>query len=318
MECLLKSEPHHDSANTQPPILLQNEQNFISFLSDIPKLPKYQADSNTGPIKNHKRPPPSKGLATAKKYNENILLVPHELSTIVEADSQLSTKMGNGLPSPATSKSSLCASPITDIEKSSSNILSKMRETKLADKSPTSKIFSHSFEYKTDSSIVSIQNETTIGDCNKTPYTSGDTLKQFSSSCGDIETIEAMLKNIGMEWAIPTLHKTKEALALSSSSSSSFDVPYKHTFGKNRNVCAISLKSSLPKQLFYEISTSNSRSNDSPVSFLEDLSNISALQANSKEQQRTSTPLTTSKSNDGDVFSIETDISSVKYTANHS
>lgn len=77
---------------------------FVPFLSDIPKLPKFEPQPERLNTNNHKRPPPSKGLTAVKKFNGNISLVPHELSTIAEADSQMSMKIGSALPSPSSSK----------------------------------------------------------------------------------------------------------------------------------------------------------------------------------------------------------------------
>ncbi|XP_044266684.1 uncharacterized protein LOC123012677 [Tribolium madens] len=138
------------------------------LLLDIPKLPRLEAPSLEK--KRKKRPPPTKSLRPIPEP-----VVPHELSTIIEADSQLSAKAESpikpkrskspkGRPSSAGSKSGEVPDILTEVVK---------------DKSSNSSDFS------------------------------------------EMETMETMLMSIGMEWAIPTLKKTREALALTSSSSGS-------------------------------------------------------------------------------------------------
>lgn len=326
LEGLLQSEPVPQNEVVAKTTSTEKEQPFLSFLSDIQKLPIFEAEVINEPLNNHKRPPPSKGLSIAKKFNENISLVPHELSTIIEGDSQISTKIGNGLPSPTASKSSLSLSPLKDVEliilpqtakepiNKSPKVLNVINETKSVERSPSSNHSVENLKHTIDSSTMSSScNKSGICELSRsrTSRSFGESSKQNSTSSDDIETIETMLRSIGMEWAIPTLHKTKEALALSSSSSS-LDLSLKNKiFCNNSNVSDINLKALLSKHLHKKISSSTSISDTSPVSILGDISDFSALQANSKERPRTSTPLTTSKSKEGAAFSMESDISSV-------
>lgn len=148
--------------------------------------------------------------------------------------------------------------------------------------------------------------------CNRS-MTSKNSL-QVSSSSDDTDSIEAMLRSIGMEWAIPTLHKTKEALALTSSSSS---LELKRN-GSSNSGSEVSLKQFLNKQV--KVSSSTLRSDASPVSFSGEISELSSIQGNisilEKSNQRTSTPVISSKSTERSgkrvVFSEASDISSVR------
>lgn len=84
------TEPQQESE----PKSSSEPESFVPLLVDIPKLPKLEMPpKNLTFSNNHKRPPTSKGIEIAKRLNGNISVVPHELSTIVEADSQLSTKL---------------------------------------------------------------------------------------------------------------------------------------------------------------------------------------------------------------------------------
>lgn len=262
--------------------------------------------------------------------NENISLVPHELSTIIEADSQVSTKLANGLPSPPPSKSSLSLSPLKDVEliilpktcneslaKPSAKCSNAVIDTKSVNVMPLSNHSAQAQISKINSPpATSFYSNSGVCElsCSKTSRSAEESSKQNSTSSDDIGAIESMLRSIGMEWAIPTLHKTKEALALSSSSSS-LDLSQKNKVFCNDSVGReVNLKALLSKHL-HKISSSTSISDMSPVSILGDISDFSAFRANSKERQRTSTPLTTSKntskSKEGAVFSMESDISSV-------
>ncbi|KAJ8961112.1 hypothetical protein NQ318_008789 [Aromia moschata] len=123
-----------------------------------------------------------------------------------------------------------------------------------------------------------------------------------SSSSDDMQSIEAMLKSIGMEWAISTLHKTQEALALTSSSSS-LDVDTKRKAkGNESGGSEVSLRDYLRKQLISKVSSSTMKTDASPASLLSEFSDLSSILVSSKEKQdrkRTSTPLTRSTNKSG-------------------
>lgn len=310
----------------QPPNSTKSQQqSFVPFLSDIPKLPKFEPQTDSNQL--HKRPPPSKGLAAAKKFNGNISLVPHELSTIVEGDSQMSK-----VPSPETSDMNLNVPLLTipeaelesgsgkslkyrDCNKSSSS--SKERTTSTKDDSMKSCD-------ELPSSILGSSSSSSSGNRKKCDDSTcgAISLQHFSSSSSDdVENIEAMLRSIGMEWAIPTLYKTQEALALGSNSSSSLDVSNKKK--KNQSdgsgsASEISLRDYLRKKVL-KVSASTMLSDTTPPSFLGDqteLSGIVQCLGNSsvdKSRQRTSTPINDSKSTSKSkaVFT-DSDLSSIK------
>lgn len=319
MESLLQPDP-----KSSHQITTQKGQPFVSFLSDIPKLPKFEpAINNNVSMNNHKRPPPSKGLTIAKKFNENISLVPHELSTIVEADSQLSNKMVNGLTSP-NSDSSKSLSPLKDVElflpQASTEPIQQLCSKMFCDINkarpiePLSTTNGKNEMYPPNSTSSHSKSGSCEISCERISHNLLDSSKHTSSSSDDIETIEAMLKSIGMEWAIPTLHKTKEALALSSSSSSLELSQKNKLFGNDSSTSDINLKAFLSKQLYKKLSSSTLISDTSPVSILGEISVFSDNHSHPKERQRTSTPLTSknsSKSKEGAAFSMESDISSV-------
>lgn len=322
----------------------ENSVSFVPFLSDIPKLPKLEAQPENGKddssCSTHKRPPPSRGLYAAKKFNGNISLVPHELSTIVEADSQLSTKIASA----NNSRTSQDISPRKDFElviqpevkvavedygTSTSKLSSKsdtgspgqVTKVCVTSKEKNTQIVSAEERSKTPPvSPVNFSSEgsnpSIILSCSKSSTTK-KAVQMSSSSSDDMETIEAMLKSIGMEWAIPTLHKTKEALALTSSSSSLELSSKKQVVSNSMSESEVSLKQYLKKQI--KISSSTLRSDASPASFSADLSELSSIQANNsneKSHQRMSTPVVSSKSTEKSerkvTFSAGSDISSIR------
>ncbi|XP_050301000.1 uncharacterized protein LOC126739385 isoform X2 [Anthonomus grandis grandis] len=269
---------------------------FVPLLIDIPKLPILEppsSDDMTTMLRRH-HPPPSKGLMTAKKFNGNISLVPHELSTIVEADSQLSTKI-----SPNNSKTM-----VGTVLSPTHEEYSETSKDSSVSKNPPNSLKSSSASPSKSNKSKSCTEDT----CTSMPGSSSHSLSS-SNSTSDLKSIEGMLKSIGMEWAIPTLHKTQEALALSSSSSSG------ELSSKKRS--DVSLKDFLKKQMTSKISSSSlNKSDASPASFLKDCSDLSAI--HSSARQKTSTPVLSSKSTpnsktkDQLMFSGISDISSVR------
>ncbi|CAH1175808.1 unnamed protein product [Phaedon cochleariae] len=310
-------QPSAPPSKTLPSTSSQNHA-FVPFLSDIPKLPKFEATPN-GAAANGKRPPPSKGLAVARRFNENISIVPHELSTIAEADSQLSTKIGSNGPSP---KASLSFSELKDIDlvlippqKPGERVTGELQ--KIEDTS-SPKLVSSSLDESAGKTSSSRREQSSSSRTMKTAEESSSLrglTRESSSSGDDLENIESMLKSIGMEWAIPTLHKTQEALALTSSSSSDLSAKRRRNASSESEV---SLREMLRQQLLSKISSSTLKTDGSPVSLLGEFSDLSAIHgANSsldKERQRTSTPVTTSKSDSKSklVFSGDSDLSSVR------
>lgn len=294
LQRLIQESHHQDSAiEPEKPAALQP---FVPFLVDIPKLPILEPEPDrTSPLGVERRhPPPSKGLLTAKKFNGNISLIPHELSTIAEADSQLSTKI-----SPNQSQTQ------TSIDRELLQLLDQGLSPD--DKGPLPVASSEKAEV---SQALTCSDST----CTNLASSSSSSKTSSSSSAGDLKSIEAMLKSIGMDWAIPTLHKTQEALALTSSSSSA-ELSSKKISARKSSDSEVSLKEFLKKQLRGKVSSSSlNKSDASPASFVRECSDISAI--HEKTKQRTSTPVfsskSTSKSKEEPLFSGASDISSVR------
>lgn len=310
-------ERPNSSSNTQ-------NQQFEPFLSDIPRLPKFEPQENNT-SSNHKRPPLSKGLVSIKKMNGNVTLVPHELSTIVEADSQVSTK----LPSPETSRDSvnfnfnqqLLAIPeIQEAVSSTStpNVSVPKKSTGDVTEESVSPNPNKSLDMPSVSLNVSKNKESKPCDDNSCPESCKKMMS--SSSSDDMESIENMLRSIGMAWAIPTLHKTQEALALTSSSSS-LDVSRKKPNKSPTDISGseVSLRDFLKRQIL-KISSSTMLSEESIGSFLGESSELSGIQKHvnstrDKSRQRTSTPLGSSKfmsSSKSNVGFSDSELSSIK------
>ncbi|CAH0557898.1 unnamed protein product [Brassicogethes aeneus] len=235
--------------------------NFVPLLADIPKLPKF-GSTEEAPVENGRRkPPPSKGLSVARRFNEEISTIPHELSAIPEAE----------------------------------------RESHVSSKADISR---HSVKSRnTSAEEIVVQDE--FKKC-KTLLT--------SDSSEDVETLEQMLKSIGMEWAIPTLQKTKKALELTSSST--------EDSGKLHSTNDTTLLKYLKQQLMSKISSSTLLGNSTPHSLLGDFSDVSVIQSVSlvkdKNTHRTSTPVqSASKSRESlkEAFYGESDLSTVRHSS---
>ncbi|XP_072388814.1 uncharacterized protein ana1 [Diabrotica undecimpunctata] len=293
----------------------------VPILSDIPMLPKFEPHGGSSSQSSHKRPPPSKGLTSIKKLNGNVNLVPHELSTIVEADSQISTKV----PSPESSRESLnfpqliVIPELQEYNSPASTPNARVPDEKIiSPSSPKQKVvISKSSSDKTSNTTPKDDSNKSVGEFmsllnssskSKDMHRSRDSCDDrsrsmdkktsSSSSTDDLELTENMLRSIGMEWAIPTLHKTQEALALTSSSSS-----LELTRKKRKDIYTtasgseISLREFLYKHL-KKVSSSTMITDGTLGSFLAESSELSGIlkTANaSRDRQRTSTPLGSSK-----------------------
>ncbi|XP_060518249.1 uncharacterized protein LOC132697020 [Cylas formicarius] len=315
--------PEPESSNS----IEDKQQSFVPFLLDIPKLPILQPQvdvASNETTSNRRHPPPSKGLTSAKRFNGNISLVPHELSTIAEADSQLSTKVPSPKVSPSASKTENIVEDQARYEKSrislvspnimpsdDFNALHKKDESESA-KSTTKVIglnIPNEIEVNVQSDAMK-QNKSIEGSNSKCD--SGPSLVCFDKTCSssasrissssseDLKSLEDMLRSINMEWAIPVLHKTQEALALSSSSSS-IEMSSRRRKSRASGESEVSLKDFLHKQIISKISSSSLKSDasPSPSSFLKDVSDISAIQRSlsvDSAKQKTSTPLGSKKS----------------------
>lgn len=267
---------------------------FIPLLVDIPKLPKLSTPECLLFEPKSKKPPTSKGLTIAKKFNGDITAVPHELSTIAEADTHTSSKIQklSSVDAAALETEQLNVSLKTDVAKKSS-------EEGVPD--ILSELVKNATVYRESITKSSVRNAKRI----LTQRSSEKKQSSDSSSdkSNDIETVEAMLQEIGMGWAVTTLRKTQEALALTSSSSS-LDISIKQKEVRvtdSGSTSELSLKEVLGKHFLAKLTSSMTNSSDSSLSSLmKEFQDISAIQGssgtnNDKTNRRTSTPVQTSK-----------------------
>lgn len=143
-----------------------------------------------------------------------------------------------------------------------------------------------------------------------------------SSSNEEAENIETILRNIGMAWAIPTLHKTREALALTSTSTSAENSSEsKLQYSADSSGSDVNLSAFLKKKILKKVSSTAMKSDTTPQSMFE-VSELSSIQGNrsieksmEKSKQRTSTPIISSKSTNISktvTFTDDSEISSVR------
>lgn len=274
---------------------------FIPLLLDIPKLPKLSVPNELQyEIHKNKKPPPSKGLTVVRKFNGDILTVPHELSTIVEADTHTSSKYQKVSSSDTSSSlGSNIVSLRTNQMPQQSNKSKKSTEESVPD--ILSEVVQNQNEHHESTSKVSTKGHKRIL-VHKASEGKGMHLSSDSSTekSNDIETVETMLQEIGMAWAVTTLRKTQEALALTSSSSS-LDISIKQKEVKltdSGSSSELSVRDLIGKQFLAKLTSNLTNSSDNSLSSLmKEFQDISAIQGSSsttnheKTNQRTSTPV---------------------------
>lgn len=282
----------------------KNKEKMEPFLLNIPKLDKLPL-KEVGTTNKNRRPPTAKAINCMRKLNDNLLLEPHELSTIMEGDTIISARRSK---SPVEenktnlqNKNAVDATDTTD--ESMPDLLSELIENVKACQ-VTSK--SSSSEKEKNISINNLSHN----------------LKSVSDSSTEVslESIETMLKSMGMNWAISTLRKTQKAFEQSSSTSSMDGSLNKQNYKmKESSGSDVSLHSSIiQKQFIAKLSSSS----DSDILYLMkefgELSSISGSGGTVDKNQRTSTPVPTTKSSDKSkssskqLFTGESDVSSVK------
>lgn len=329
-------------ASTQSPDLP-----FVPLLMDIPRLPKLETPSVTFiSHKNYKpKPPPSKGLTAAKRLNIDV--APHELSTIMEAESLLSARLQKSktperhledqdIPAVAIEAASSKKDDNEVEPKESSNKEQERDELvgaidNIATEPPTSSsdslpdILAELMKSAKDQTQTSKSDKTSTKSSEKGVVQRNLELPSDNSSASELENMEATLRSLGMGWAIATLRKTQEALALTSSSSSTDGSRQQKPIDSSISISDFSLKDILNKPSLGKSSTVYSKSEDSNTSsrFLRELQDIisgSYDKSNERTSRRTSTPIQSSKSIDKSksdspqriIGKIESEISSIK------
>lgn len=306
------SNTDDDNTKRQGNIDLPDFEPLMLDIKELPKLPQIDTRPNNAAgsynvdlIKRTKRPPPTRSFVTAKSNNEDIRLQ-HQLSTIIEADSQMS--------------------------------MSKQPERK-NDDSPSSRISSVSKKSQSNKSDkrANVIKDTWVIDIQE-PQTLSQSTESSTEDKSDLDNMEAMLRSMGMGWAVATLRKTQEALAQTSSSTSSLDInisqkELKITETSGNRSSSLDLKSFLEKQMFKKVSGSKENSSIDMTHYMREIGELTishscssintsssgCLLNNKNQRQRTSTPIqsarsTTDKSKSKSIvkFTEESDISSVK------
>lgn len=291
----------------QQPYETTQPDNNEKFLLGIPKLDKLPLNESNATNKRSK----NKFVNFKKKPYDDLIPQPHELSTILEGDTILSTRRSSS------------KSPIDD---SKNAILKQVQQTSRSSSAKES----NSQETGEESSVPDILSELSKGkklveNKNVSPLsgtTSADKSQNISRSSdkSELESIEAMLHGMGMSWAVSTLRKTQKALE-QTSSSSSLEMNVKKRIDKSdlSSSSDVSLHSIIQKQFITRLSSS---SDSDILCLIKEFGEISAVygsDASVDKNQRTSTPVHTTKSSEKSkndskqpLFLGESDISSVK------
>lgn len=316
---------------------------FTPILLDIPRLPKLisSIESNN---ERAKKPPPAKGLMAAKKFNDDITTVAHELSTIIEVDSQLSTRLRQS-SSPKTQTAPIRTSVDFDPTAVLPEIPPETKEEKgKSDGSVPDIVAEIGVNTETAqkrSKIVQIQNEPEVIPSTSKKNIIGDhrdagialmDLKSEDSSTdkSEIDNIEIMLKSMGMGWAVSTFRKTQAAFDMPSTSSSAGTIttPAKDrsnssdedNLKQSSNTSDVTLRDMHGRKIFYTSSTSESHVLTPSLNLTKALTDLSAIHGSARssenKNQRTSTPIQTTKSSEskkeGAATDGESELSSVK------
>lgn len=257
----------------------KNEEDFLPILGNIPKVPSMilsHEDSKINPVQTKsKKPPPSKGILLTRKLTQEFT-VPHELSTIPEQDSQTRLENSTNVSENKSTKPKPTPVKETEKSKSSENECASVKSKVAKSKSPRKEQISS----KLNSFLANLSASTNSN--------------SSSDEKLEMKKVEAMLRSIGMDWAISTVRKTQESLALTSSSSSN------DMHSSSSKVMADESTSFMSKQL-KKISSSTLRSDASPISFnnTTDISDI----PNVTLGKNTSTPLNKNQSKQTETVS---------------
>lgn len=101
-----------------------------------------------------------------------------------------------------------------------------------------------------------------------------------SDSSSELEGMESLLREMGMGWAIATLRKTQEALAMSSSSSS-MDLSVK----QKEALAEVSVGDMSLKELIAKLKASTSTNESSLSSFMRDIQDVSSILGSSGKRK---------------------------------
>lgn len=213
-----KREKPKDSSPKEP------EEAFIPLLAGIPKVPKALPSVSQG--NGRRRPPP---VVHPIPYGIESLSPPHELSTIAEFDtpdtgnrSLMSGRSPTGksrrqLPLLKDLRENIAEESVNDEGTSSGERKKNSNDSKSTDTSEGKRdvIENRSGKLISSSSSHSFSGLSGISEIISTP-----TSDVAVWAASPPERMEDYLRKLGLAWTIPVLRKTREASALSSSSSS--------------------------------------------------------------------------------------------------
>lgn len=351
------SKDHEDLQAKENVTPTGNAPSFVPMLQGIPKYCEVdcaeQATANLldemmASVKT--KPPPALLRSNMRGHTNEI---PHELSTIVEVDTVMSSRNTSvrrphspeeRVPSrdisPRHRSSPKRSCEKATIKKKEVNFCIKSEKTKISPDtsgdyitvSPEKTIYSE--EIRNEYGSIKKRNESSESANSSPPMEQTESriraglsgIHSLSESSLDTpDELEAMLRKLKLEWAISLVRKTEQALALSSSSSTSDVGNAKKT---NDNSSDVSVRESY-KRLCKKLASLNESDIDHAqiVSDLSryfrefhDVSEIPGVaDSKNKSQHRTSTPVQHSKSTDSkksntneSPFQVDSEISSVK------
>lgn len=334
---------------------LMEQPDFVPMLQGIPKY-NLQSEQKSQPIhlldspvkqflvNSKSRPPPALN-SNMQRYNLNIDMTPHELSTIVEMDTVASSKNASEMLISKHQSQQLIPAVEPPQDYDDVNILEEDLSSSSEFRTITPERFMvmesqkelHKISLISSMDSNKSRRKSALRKSPKHKATDRATASQISgvqplgsdraSSSTSPEDMEKILRNMGLGWAVSTLKKTHEALALSSTSTSSVETSFKKrvSFKEYSSTNSeVSLKDVITKEFFKKLTSSSSSSSDISPRLQENNPNISEIiggapgtQSRDRSQHRTSTPVQQSRSTDSknnNLFSGESDVSSVRHS----
>lgn len=354
----------HYLLTVSPTVSVDINPNAIELPDYVPMLqgiPKYNLQSEEksqpihildSPVKqflvNSKSRPPPALSSNLQRYNLNIDMTPHELSTIAEMDTAALSKNASEM-SISKHQSQQFIPVVVEPPEDHDNL--NILEEDLSSSSefctitPERFMIMESYKELHKQSLISsknsskLQRQSALRKSPKNKATDRATASQISgvqplgsdkasSSTSSPENMGKILRNMGLGWAVSTLKKTHEALALSSTSTSSVETSFKkHVSFKecSSSNSEVSLRDVITKEFFKKLTSSSSSSSSDIFPRLQEhnpnLSEIiggaAGTQSRDRSQHRTSTPVLHSRSPDSKsnhLFTGESDVSSVRHS----
>lgn len=304
---------------------------FKPLAMNIPKLPKLEFNLENQSEK-HSKPPPAKGLIAAKKFSIDISNLPHELSTIAEVDSQISTRIRANSNSPIRNFDNL--NPVIVLPEFPTDWVKKTKQSERSMPDIVAEIAVNTEDVTKRERGVQIQEKpVTIplkpvdNLINITPkINENSTTDSSTEDKSGMDNIESMLKSMGMGWAVSTLRKTQAAeLRVSSSTSTTSKEQSSSSIDENSKLPTssssssdITLRDILGKKLFSNSTNTSSLSQSISPNLKKAINDLSTIYGSGRstenKKQRTSTPIQTTKSSESkkELYTADSELSTVK------